>query len=106
MCGRYTLRSKPAEIAAALGLAKAPAGLVPRYNIAPTQTVPAAVVDPTDGLRRLREFIWGLVPPWADDPKIGNQLLNARSETLADKPSFRDAFRRRRCLVAADGFYE
>lgn len=80
-----------------------PPGLQPRYNIAPTQ--PVAVV-PNDGQNRLDYFTWGLVPFWAKDPSIGNRMINARSETLAEKPSFRNAFRRRRCLILADGFYE
>lgn len=106
MCGRYTLRSKPSEIAAAFGLFDVPADLTPRYNVAPTQSVLAVVFDSAAGRRRLRPLVWGLVPPWADDPKIGNQLLNARAETIAEKPSFRDAFAHRRCLLVADGFYE
>jgi putative SOS response-associated peptidase YedK len=80
-----------------------PAGLEPRYNIAPTQ--PVAVV-PNDGKNRLDFFTWGLIPSWAKDPEIGSRMINARGETLAEKPAFRAAFRRRRCLVLADGFYE
>ena len=76
----------------------------PRYNIAPTQEVLAVRHD---GERNRPELMrWGLVPSWAKDPKIGNRMINARAETLADRPSFRTAFRRRRCLVVADGFYE
>jgi putative SOS response-associated peptidase YedK len=78
----------------------------PRYNIAPTQTV--ATVRAPSGIDK-REFAflrWGLVPSWADDPAIGNRLINARSDTAASKPSFRSAFKHRRCLVLADGFYE
>ena len=106
MCGRYTLRSNPTVIAEAFGLFDEPAEFAPRYNIAPTQTVAAVVIDPHTKRRRLRSFVWGLIPSWADDPKIGNKLLNARAETIAEKPSFRDAFRKRRCLLVADGFYE
>jgi putative SOS response-associated peptidase YedK len=80
-----------------------PEGLGPRYNIAPTQ--PVAVV-PNDGKNKLDFFTWGLIPSWSKDPKIGSRMINARAETLAEKPSFRTAFRRRRCLILADGFYE
>jgi putative SOS response-associated peptidase YedK len=80
-----------------------PEGMAPRYNIAPSQ--PVAVV-PNDGKNTLDFYVWGLVPFWAKDPKIGNRMINARAETLAEKPSFKSAFRRRRCLVLADGFYE
>lgn len=75
----------------------------PRFNIAPTQDVP---VVPNDGSHRVQFFRWGLVPRWADDPSIGNRMINARAETLAEKPSFRDAFKKRRCLMLSDGFYE
>jgi putative SOS response-associated peptidase YedK len=78
-------------------------GFQPRFNIAPTQ--PVAVI-PNDGKNRLDFFVWGLIPSWAKDPSIGNRMINARAETLLEKPSFRNAFRRRRCLVLADGFYE
>jgi putative SOS response-associated peptidase YedK len=80
-----------------------PEGMAPRYNIAPSQ--PVAVV-PNDGKNTLDFYVWGLVPFWAKDPQIGNRMINARAETLAEKPSFKTAFRRRRCLVLADGFYE
>lgn len=76
-----------------------------RYNVAPTQDA-AVVVAGEDGSRRLASMRWGLVPYWAKDPEIGNRAINARSETVAEKPAFRDSFKRRRCLVAADGFYE
>jgi putative SOS response-associated peptidase YedK len=79
--------------------------LGPRFNIAPTQQV-GAVRQSTPGQREFVWMRWGLVPHWAKDPKIGNQLINARSESAASKPTFRDSFRRRRCLIAADGFYE
>jgi len=75
----------------------------PRYNIAPTQ--PIAVVT-NSGENKLDFFTWGLVPFWAKDPSIGNRMINARAETLAEKPSFKNAFKRRRCLILADGFYE
>jgi putative SOS response-associated peptidase YedK len=78
---------------------------VPRYNVAPTQQVGVVrQIDPNQ--RQLAYMQWGLIPHWAKDPKIGSQMINARAETAAEKPAFRDAFRRRRCLVVADGFYE
>jgi len=80
-----------------------PGDIPPRFNIAPSQ--PVAVVA-NDGQNHLDFFVWGLIPSWAKDPQIGNRLINARAETLAEKPAFRAAFRRRRCLVLADGFYE
>ena len=80
-----------------------PDSLEPRYNIAPSQPVPILLKDA--GVR-MALFQWGLIPPWAKDPSIGNRMINARRETLAERPSFRDAFRAQRCLVIADGFYE
>jgi putative SOS response-associated peptidase YedK len=103
MCGRFTLTVKKAELESAFPGVTIPQGMAPRYNIAPTQ--PVAVI-PNNGLNRLDFFVWGLIPSWAKDPEIGNRLINARAETLAEKPSFRTAFRRRRCLIPADGFYE
>ncbi|NCF52564.1 hypothetical protein GWP57_13225 [Gammaproteobacteria bacterium] len=104
MCGRFAFYS-PTEAAAALfGVASAQP-LTPRYNIAPTQDI-AAIRTAEGGVRELTLLRWGLVPSWAKDPSIGNRMINARAETVAEKPSFRAAFRRRRCLVLADGFYE
>jgi putative SOS response-associated peptidase YedK len=104
MCGRYTLTLDPAELQDLFDLAEpAPASLAPRYNIAPSQ--PVAVIA-NGAERRLELFRWGLIPSWAKDSKIGNQLINARSETVAEKPAFRTALKRRRCLILADGFYE
>ena len=111
MCGRYTLSSPTDLIADLLGLAETP-DLAPRYNIAPTQEAPvvrvlaAAVADDPAGRRRLDLLRWGLVPFWADDLGVGNRMINARGESLADKPAFRQSFKKRRCLVVADGFYE
>jgi putative SOS response-associated peptidase YedK len=105
MCGRYTLTA-PAELASALasvGVEAAAPGLVPRYNVAPTQAAPV-VANRAD--RRIELFRWGLVPHWADSLGIGSRLLNARAETVATRPAFRDALARRRCLVPADGFFE
>ncbi|MDP8952934.1 MAG: SOS response-associated peptidase [Actinomycetota bacterium] len=76
----------------------------PSYNVAPTQEVAAVLVE--GGERRLEMLRWGLIPSWADEPQIGSRMINARSETVSEKPSFRGAFRKRRCLIPADGFYE
>lgn len=104
MCGRFAFYS-PAEATAALfGVTNAPA-LAPRYNIAPTQDV-ATIREAEDGTRELVMLRWGLVPFWAKDPAIGNRMINARAETVAEKPAYRAAYRKRRCLVLADGFYE
>ena len=105
MCGRFTLRARPDAIAAEFGLADVPL-LEPRYNIAPTQAVATVRLDRETGTRRLDLMRWGLVPSWADDPAIGNRLINARAETVAEKPAYRSAFKTRRCLIVADGFYE
>lgn len=93
-----------AEIARQFGVS-GPASLEPRYNIAPSQSVAAIRAD-AEGLRSLDMLRWGLVPHWAKDVSIGNRLINARAETVAEKPAFRQAFSRRRCLVLASGFYE
>ena len=104
MCGRFTLTTSPEELQAAFDWLKMPPEIgEPRYNIAPTQ--PVAVV-PNDGFNRLDYFTWGLIPSWSKDPSVGSRMINARAETLAEKPSYRSAFRRRRCLILADGFYE
>ena len=104
MCGRFALFSLDPEFFAGLGVTALPSGLAPRWNIAPGQR--AAVVLEEGGQRRLRLLRWGLVPHWAREEKIGDRLINARVETLAEKPAFRDSLHRRRCLVPADGFYE
>jgi len=103
MCGRFTLTVDPGQLQEAFPWASIPEEFPPRYNVAPTQ--PVAVI-PNDGQNRMDFFVWGLIPSWAKDPEIGNRLINARAETLAEKPTFRSAFKRRRCLVLADGFYE
>lgn len=104
MCGRYTLTVDPADLRDAFQLETAPPpDLRPRYNIAPTQLV---AVIPNEGPRRIELFQWGLIPSWAREAGIGNSLINARAETVAEKPAFRAAFKRRRCLILADGFYE
>jgi putative SOS response-associated peptidase YedK len=104
MCGRYTLLSSGESLQLLFGFPEAPS-LTPRYNIAPTQPV-LAVRQTAQGGRELPLLRWGLIPSWAKDPAIGNRMTNARAETVADKPAFRTPFRRRRCLVPADGFYE
>jgi putative SOS response-associated peptidase YedK len=105
MCGRFTLIADPDELREVLPYINIPKqySAAPRYNIAPTQ--PVAVVA-NNGENRLDFFVWGLVPSWAKDPEIGSRMINARAETLAEKPAFRSAFRRRRCLILANGFYE
>ncbi len=103
MCGRFTLISNIGELQLRFGFAMEPPETQPRYNIAPTQQVLTVV---NDGERRGELMRWGLVPSWAKDVKIGNRMINAVSETAASKPAFRSAFRRRRCLVLADGFFE
>ena len=111
MCGRFTLTSDSEALSQTFFNFEVPVNLSPRYNISPTQDVavirntpPDTVMDPEMG--QVEFFHWGLIPSWAKDPKIGNRMINARSETLAEKPSFRSAYRRRRCLILADGYYE
>ncbi len=104
MCGRYTLTS-PARIVAETFRVDVPGDFSPRWNIAPSQAA-WAVVQGLDQTRRLAALRWGLVPAWGRDPAASPRPINARAETVADKPSFRGAFRHRRCLVPADGFYE
>jgi putative SOS response-associated peptidase YedK len=105
MCGRFTLHSRLNLLLQQFSLQ---AGLdwAPRYNIAPTQRVPIIRVSPVTGQREMVPARWGLVPTWAKDITIGNRLINARAESVASKPSFRSAFKRRRCLVPADGYFE
>ncbi|MDE0334924.1 MAG: SOS response-associated peptidase [Defluviicoccus sp.] len=104
MCGRFTQRFSWREIHELLDLTGPAANLRPRYNVAPGQEVAAVRAD--KGERRLSMLRWGLVPAWAKDPKIGYRAINARAETAREKPSFRAAWRARRCLIPADGFYE
>lgn len=103
MCGRFTLKTPPEVLAQAFGLTEVP-DLAPRYNIAPTQ--PVAAVRATPDGRKLSMLRWGLIPAWVKDLKKAPTLVNARVDTVLEKPSFRGAFRARRCLIPADGFYE
>ena len=104
MCGRFAFYS-PSEATAALFGVSASITVEPRFNIAPSQYI-AGIRETGDAGRELAMFRWGLVPFWAKNPAIGNRMINARAETVAEKPSFRAAYRHRRCLVLADGFYE
>ncbi len=104
MCGRFALYTPKEAVVRLFGLQAVP-DLRARYNIAPTQSV-LAVREDEPGTREALMLRWGLVPFWAKDPAIGNRMINARGETVAEKPAFRQAFRRRRCLIPADGFYE
>lgn len=105
MCGRFTLSQPQDAIASAFNLPEIPS-LEPRYNIAPTQLIPAILLSPERSQKQLKMLRWGLIPAWAKDPAIGAKLINARSETVSEKPSFKSAFKQRRCLIVADGFYE
>ncbi|TNE92543.1 MAG: SOS response-associated peptidase [Deltaproteobacteria bacterium] len=104
MCARYTIQATAGTIADVFAVT-VPDGMHPLYNIAPTDPVPG-VVQGKDGSRLMWEFRWGLIPFWAKDPKIGVRMINARAETIATKPAFKDSFKHRRMLVVADGFYE
>jgi putative SOS response-associated peptidase YedK len=103
MCGRFTITLEPVELQEAFPDIIFPSEMKPRYNVAPNQPV---LVIANNASLRAEYFTWGLVPSWAKDPAIGSRLINARSETLAEKPSFRSAFKYRRCLILADGFFE
>jgi putative SOS response-associated peptidase YedK len=104
MCGRFTLTVSPEELQAAFPNFDIPGDIPPSYNIAPTQPIP---VIPNDGENRLDFFRWGLIPSWTKADQVGKyNLINARSETAAEKASFKASYRRRRCLILADGFYE
>ena len=103
MCGRFTLTINPADLRDTFSEYIFPPQFGPRFNIAPSQPVLAI---PNDEKNTADFFIWGLIPMWAKDPSIGNRLINARGETVAEKPSFRGSFKYKRCLILADGFYE
>ena len=103
MCGRFTLHHSTEDIAERFLVEQTMLDLAPRYNIAPSQEIPVVVQRDS---RTLQAFKWGLVPSWAKDPAIGNRMINARGESVAEKPAFRQALRHRRCLVPASGYYE
>jgi putative SOS response-associated peptidase YedK len=103
MCGRFTLMLDANGLQAAFPGFTPPPRVEPRYNVAPTQPILAVT---NDGQSKIDFFLWGLIPSWSKDPSMGARLINARSETLAEKPSFKNAYKRRRCLILADGFYE
>ncbi len=103
MCGRFTLTVDPSDLRGAFAEYTFPAKFAPRFNIAPSQPILAI---PNDGKNAADFFVWGLIPSWAKDPTMGQRLINARGETLAEKPSFRGGFKYKRCLILADGFYE
>jgi putative SOS response-associated peptidase YedK len=103
MCGRYVIISPPEALRRAFGYADQP-NFPPRYNVAPTQPVPVVLLD--NGVRRFQLMRWGLLPSWVKDPRTFSLVINARAETVLDKPAFRNAMKRRRCLLPADGYYE
>ena len=105
MCGRYVAASHPDQIAAYFGAEPPSTQIAPNYNVAPTNDVYAVVAD-ADGVRQLQTFHWGLVPLWAKDIKIASKMINARSEGLLEKPAFKSSFRKHRCIIPMDGFYE
>jgi putative SOS response-associated peptidase YedK len=105
MCGRYSITTNPEAMRRLFQFLNATPNVRPRYNAAPTDELPVVRLD-KEGNRELAMLRWGLIPSWAEDPKIGYSTINARAETVATKPAFREAFRKRRCLVPADGFYE
>jgi putative SOS response-associated peptidase YedK len=103
MCGRFALTVDPDELQEAYPDYAIPAQAAPRFNIAPTQPIMAV---PNDGSQKADFFVWGLIPSWARDPSIGSRMINARAETLAEKPAFRAAYKYRRCLILANAFFE
>ena len=105
MCGRFTRKENFQQLAKLLGLRQTPQ-LPPRYNIAPSQLIACVRANPESQENECVQLKWGLVPSWAKDPSIGHKMINARAETVAEKPSFRKAFQQRRCVILADGFYE
>jgi len=106
MCGRFLMSKSPDEVARWFATRNATPNIRPSYNVAPSQDVVAVRFNPETGQRTLDALRWGLVPYWAKDIKIGYSLINAKAETVAEKSAFREAFKSRRCLIAADGFYE
>jgi putative SOS response-associated peptidase YedK len=108
MCGRYTSTTPPSLLAErfAVDEVRLDEDLAPRWNVAPTLAVLAVAESPSSGQRRLGTFRWGLVPSWAKDPSAGSKMINARAETVAEKPAYRKALVKRRCIIPADAFYE
>ena len=103
MCGRFVITSPPAALRQIFGYAEQP-NFPPRYNIAPTQPIPIVIVE--NGTRHFRLMRWGLLPGWVEDPRQFSLLFNARAETVMERPAFKNAMKRRRCLIPADGYYE
>src|ERR1700712_2168258 len=103
MCGRFVITSPPAALRQIFGYIDQP-NFPPRYNLAPTQPIPVVILE--NGIRHFRLMRWGLVPAWVKDPRKFSLLINARAETVREKPAFKNAVRRRRCLIPADGYYE
>jgi putative SOS response-associated peptidase YedK len=106
MCGRYRLSRRKQIVEEYFDTASDAEDWAPRFNIAPTQSVPVIRQHPKEPVRELSLMRWGLIPSWAKDSTVGASMINARSETAATKPAFRDALKSRRCLIPADGFYE
>lgn len=105
MCGRFVSSSSPERIAAYFGADAAVESLGQNFNVAPTNDIYGVVAD-ADGARAVQAFQWGLLPVWAKDRKVGYKMINARAETVAQKPAFKGVFRKHRCIVPMDGFYE
>jgi putative SOS response-associated peptidase YedK len=103
MCGRFALTVDPVDMQAAFPEFIFPSQVAARYNVAPTQPI---LILPNDGSNKADFFVWGLIPSWAKNPSIGSRMINARAETLAEKPAFRSAYKHHRCLVFSTGFYE
>lgn len=106
MCGRFTLTTSAEDLARLFEIESYLTEITPSYNIAPSENIAAVMEDTEDGGRDLELLQWGLVPSWAKDQSIGSKMINARAETAHEKPSYRSAFKSRRCLILADGFYE
>src|SRR5579864_675614 len=106
MCGRYRLSRRKQLVEEYFDIASGDEDWNPRYNIAPTQPVPVICQNPKEPVRKLSLMRWGLIPSWAKDSSVAASMINARSESAATKPAFRDALKSRRCIVPADGFYE
>jgi putative SOS response-associated peptidase YedK len=104
MCGRFVLVTDVTKITEEFAIEKMASDFQPNWNISPGQYIPVVVQQ--DGQNILESFLWGLIPSWAKDSSVGNKMFNARAETIAEKPSFKNAFQKRRCLIPADGFYE